>query len=65
MRQIISEETSATVRHALEYAVTNGTVYGVQVADKENGVKMDGYDLAERQELLRNFHVQKINMSFP
>ena len=24
--------------------VTNGTVYGVQVADKENGVKMDGYD---------------------
>ena len=44
VRQIISEETSATVRHALEYAVTNGTVYGVQVADKENGVKMDGYD---------------------
>ena len=32
------------MRHALEYAVTNGTVYGVQVADKENGVKMDGYD---------------------
>ena len=44
VRQVISEETSATVRHALEYAVTNGTVYGVQVADKENGVKMDGYD---------------------
>lgn len=44
VRQIISEETSATVRRALEYAVTNGTVYGVQVADRENGVKMDGYD---------------------
>ena len=32
------------MRRALEYAVTNGTVYGVQVADRENGVKMDGYD---------------------
>lgn len=44
VRQVISEETSATVRHALEYAVTDGTVYGVQVADMENGVKMEGYD---------------------
>ena len=44
VRQVISEETSATVRKALEFAVTNGTVYGVQVADRENGVKMDGYD---------------------
>ncbi len=44
VRQVISEETSATVRSALEFAVTDGTVYGVQVADRENGVKMDGYD---------------------
>lgn len=44
VRQVISEETSATVRRALEFAVTDGTVYGVQVADRENGVKMDGYD---------------------
>lgn len=44
MRQVISEETSATVRNALELAVTDGTVYGVQVADMENGVKMEGYD---------------------
>ncbi len=44
VRQVISEETSATVRSALEFAVTDGTVYGVQVADKENGVKMEGYD---------------------
>ena len=44
VRQVISEETSATVRKALEFAVTDGTVYGVQVADRENGVKMDGYD---------------------
>ena len=64
VRQIISEETSATVRRALEYAVTNGTVYGVQVADRENGVKM-AMILAERQELLRSFRVQKINISFP
>ena len=44
VRQVISEETSATVRRALEFAVTDGTVYGVQVADRENGVKMEGYD---------------------
>ncbi len=44
VRQVISEGTSATVRKALEYAVTDGTVYGVQVADREKGIKMDGYD---------------------
>lgn len=43
VRQVISEETSAAVRRSMEYTVTNGTAYGVQVADWKNGVKMEGY----------------------
>lgn len=43
VRQVISEETSAVVREALEYAVTDGTVYGIQIGNVKEGIKMDGY----------------------
>ena len=44
VRQVISEETSSAVRTALELAVTDGTVYGIQVGNVEEGIKMEGYN---------------------
>lgn len=43
VRQVISEETSAIIRDTLEYTVLNGTAYGVQVGNVEEGTLMEGY----------------------
>lgn len=49
VRQVISEDTSAKVREAMRLTVTEeGTGYGVQVADRQRGILMEGYDFGAK-----------------